>query len=48
MADHQATSARLRELARECFPDNKLVAEIAASEVFDAKETAAYAAHLDA
>jgi hypothetical protein len=38
----------LREFARERFPDDELTAEITAREAFDAEETAAYAADLDA
>jgi hypothetical protein len=38
----------LREVARQRFPDDDLTAEIAARELFDAEETVAYAANLDA
>jgi hypothetical protein len=48
MADHWVTWMRLRELARERFPDDDLAAKIAAREAFDAEETTAYAADLDA
>jgi hypothetical protein len=39
---------RLRELACERFPNDELAAKIAAREAFDAEETEAYAADLDA
>jgi hypothetical protein len=48
MADHRATWVRLRELAQQRFPDDDLAAEISARELFDAEETAMYAADLDA
>jgi hypothetical protein len=48
MADHQATWARLREVARQRYPDDDLAAEVAARALFDAEETAVYAADLDA
>jgi hypothetical protein len=48
MADHWETWVRLREVARQRFRDEDLVAELTARELFDAKETAAYAAVLDA
>jgi hypothetical protein len=38
----------LREVARHRFPDDDLAAEITARELFDAEETAAYTADLDA
>jgi hypothetical protein len=47
MVDHRATWVRLREVARERFPNDELVAEIAAREAFDTDETAAYASNLD-
>jgi hypothetical protein len=47
MADHWATWARLREVARQRYPDDDLAAEDAARALFDAEETAAYAADLD-
>jgi hypothetical protein len=48
MANHQATWVRLRELARECFPDDELAAKIAAREAFDAEEAATYVIDMDA
>jgi hypothetical protein len=39
---------RLREVARQRFPDNDLAVEIASREIFDAEQTAAYATNLDA
>jgi hypothetical protein len=48
MYDHRAIWVRLREMARQLFPDDPLAAEIAAREAFDAEESAAYAANLDA
>jgi hypothetical protein len=48
MSDHQATWVRLRKMGRQCFPDDPLAVEIAAREAFDAEESAAYAADLDA
>jgi hypothetical protein len=48
MADHRATWVRLRELVRQRFPNDDLAAEIAARELFDAEETAAYTADMDA
>jgi hypothetical protein len=47
MADHRATWVRLRDIAREHFPDDELAAEIAMREAFDAEESAAYTANLD-
>jgi hypothetical protein len=35
-------------MARQCYPDDDPAAELAARELFDAEETAAYAADLDA
>jgi hypothetical protein len=48
MANHGATWARLREVARQRYPDDDLAAEAAARELFDAEETATYATDLDA
>jgi hypothetical protein len=48
MAGHRATWVRLREAARERFPDDDLAAEITARMAFDTEETSAYAADLDA
>jgi hypothetical protein len=48
MANHRATWVRLRKMARERFLNDELVMEIAAREAFDTKETATYAADLDA
>jgi hypothetical protein len=48
MADHRATWVRLREVARQRFPDDDLAVESAARELFDAEETTAYAVDLDA
>jgi hypothetical protein len=48
MADHQATWARLREVARQRYPDDDLAAEAAARALFDAEEAPSYAADLDA
>jgi hypothetical protein len=48
MADHRATWARLREVARQRYPDDDLAAEAAARVLFDAEEAASYAANLDA
>jgi hypothetical protein len=48
MADYWATWARLREVARQRYPDDDLAAEVAARALFNAKETDAYAADLDA
>jgi hypothetical protein len=42
------TWARLREVARQRYPDDDLATEAAARAHFDAEETAAYAAGLDA
>jgi hypothetical protein len=39
---------RLRELARQRFPDDELAAEIEARELFNTEETAVYAIDLDA
>jgi hypothetical protein len=47
MADHRATWARFREVVRQRYPNDDLEAEIAARKLFDAEETAAYAADLD-
>jgi hypothetical protein len=48
MADHQTTRVRLREVARQRFPDDDQAAENAARALFDAEEAAAYAVDLDA
>jgi hypothetical protein len=48
MADHRATWARLREVARQRYPDDDLAAEAAARVLFDAEEVASYTADLDA
>jgi hypothetical protein len=48
MADHRATWARLREVARQRYPDDDLAAEVAARALFDAEEMAAYSADQDA
>jgi hypothetical protein len=37
----------LREVVRQCFPDDNLAAELATRELFDAKEAATYFADLD-
>jgi hypothetical protein len=47
MADHRVTSARLREVARQRYPDDGMTAEAAARALFDAEEAASYAADLD-
>jgi hypothetical protein len=48
MADHRATWVRLREVARQRYPDDDMAAEAAARALFDAEEAASYAADLDA
>jgi hypothetical protein len=48
MTDHQATWVRLREVARQRYPDDDLAVEVAVRALFDAEETAVYAADLDA
>jgi hypothetical protein len=48
MADHRATWARLREVARQCYPDDDMAAEAAARALFDAEEAASYATDLGA
>jgi hypothetical protein len=48
MADHRATWVRLREVARQRFPDDDQAAENATRALFDVEEAAAYAAELDA
>jgi hypothetical protein len=48
MADHHATWVRLREVARQRFPDDAQAAEVAARALFDAEEAAVYVADLDA
>jgi hypothetical protein len=40
MEDHCTTWARLRELARECFPDDEIAVEIAVRETFNVEEAA--------
>jgi hypothetical protein len=47
MADHRATWARLREVARQRYPDDGMAAEAAARALFDAEQAASYAADLD-
>jgi hypothetical protein len=47
MADHRATWARLRKVARQRYPEDDPAAELAARELFDTEETVAYAADLD-
>jgi hypothetical protein len=48
MADHRATWARLREVARQRYPDDDLEAKAPARALFDIEEAASYAADLDA
>jgi hypothetical protein len=48
MANHRVTWARLREMARQRYPDDDLVGEAAARVLFYAEEAASYAADLDA
>jgi hypothetical protein len=48
MADHWATWARLRAVARQRYPDDDMAAEAAARALFDKEEVASYAADLDA
>jgi hypothetical protein len=48
MADHRATWVRLREEARQRYPDDDMAAEAAARALFDVEEAASYAADLDA
>jgi hypothetical protein len=48
MADHRATWVRLREVARQRYPDDDMAVEAAARALFDAEEAASYAADLDA
>jgi hypothetical protein len=47
MEDHRATWVRLREVARQRYPDDDIVAEAAARALFDTEEAASYAADLD-
>jgi hypothetical protein len=47
MADHRATWVRLREVARQHYPDDDMAAEAAARALFDAEEAASYATDLD-
>jgi hypothetical protein len=48
MADHRATWVRVREVARQRYPDDDMAAEATARALFDAEEAASYAADLDA
>jgi hypothetical protein len=48
MADHRATWVRLRKVAWQRFLDDDLAVELAARELFDDEEPAAYVADLDA
>jgi hypothetical protein len=48
MADHRATWARLRDVARQRYPDDDLAAEAAARALFDAEEATSYATDLGA
>jgi hypothetical protein len=48
MADHRATWVRLREVARQRYRDDDMVAEAAARAFFNTEEAASYAADLDA
>jgi hypothetical protein len=48
IADHHAIWARLRDLVRQCYPDDDLAAETTARALFDGEEAASYAADLDA
>jgi hypothetical protein len=47
MEDHWATWVRLREVARQRYPDDDMVAEATARALFNAEEAASYAADLD-
>jgi hypothetical protein len=47
MTDHRATWVRLREVARQRYPDDDMAAEATARALFEAEETASYAADLD-
>jgi hypothetical protein len=47
MVDHRATWARLREVARQSYPDDDMAAEATARALFDAEEAASYAVDLD-
>jgi hypothetical protein len=48
MSDHRATWVRLRKMSRHRFSYDPLAAEITVREAFDAEESVAYAADLDA
>jgi hypothetical protein len=48
MADYRATWVRLREVARQRYPDDDMAAEAVARALFDTEEAASYAADLDA
>jgi hypothetical protein len=48
MADHRATWAKLRKVARHRYPDNDRAADATARALFDAEEAASYAVDLDA
>jgi hypothetical protein len=48
MAGHRSPWSRLREVARQRYPDDDLAAKAAARAFFDAEEAASYAADLDA
>jgi hypothetical protein len=48
MSDHRATWVRLRKMSRHRFSYDPLAAKIAVREAFDAEESVAYAADLDA
>jgi hypothetical protein len=48
MAEHRVTWARLREVARQHYPDDDMVAKATVRALFDAKEAASYAANLEA
>jgi hypothetical protein len=48
MADHRATWVRLREVARQRYPDDDMAAETTVRVLFKTEEAASYAADLDA
>jgi hypothetical protein len=48
MAEHRATWARLREVARQRYHDDDLTAEVEMRALFNIEETTMYAANLDA
>jgi hypothetical protein len=48
MADHRATWVRLREVARQRYPDDDMAVEATARALFETEEVASYAADLDA